>query len=139
MDAFCMYCMLECAHHGSRVSKSLQPHFHSHISVTVSQTCVTVNSNTDTLHKAQVCTQSSLHSVLHTQDVFFQFWNELFSQRSAVSTASCVGSSQGPTLVLVLLWNIECFGIGGEVLDECFRSTAAAIVPLTIIPQRMDE
>ena len=53
--------------------------------------------------------------------------------------ASCVGSSRAPTLVLVLLWNIECFGTGGEVLDERFRSTAGAIVPLTIIPQRMDE
>lgn len=41
--------------------------------------------------------------------------------------------------MLVLLWNIECFGIRGEVLDERFRSTADAIVPLTIIPQRMDE
>ena len=66
-------------------------HLHSHISVTVSQAYVIVNSNNGVLHKAcllSVC-------VLHTQDVSFQFCNELFSQRSAVR--SCVMCWQQPS------------------------------------------
>lgn len=50
-----------------------------------------------------------------------------------------VGSGQGLTLRLVLSQNIESIGIEGEVLVERFKNVASAIVPLTIIPLRINE
>lgn len=56
-----------------------------------------------------------------------------------LGSASYVGTSQGVSLVLALLWNIERCGIEREALNGHFWNMASALVPPTINPPQTHE
>lgn len=71
---------------------------------------------------------------LLTDAISFQFCNELFLLRVMVQYCVICWHRPRSDLVLVLLWNIECFGIEEEVLNGCFSGIACAPVPLNNKP-----